>query len=87
MMQRARRFVRRNLLPNHILCYHVNVFHEYAMKLISPIEILADMDEVQHEIDESHIKQDKCRCHRLQVGRHVLRIDRTIFSVVIYIFL
>lgn len=28
-------------------------------------EILSEMDLVQHERDESHIKLDNCECHRL----------------------
>lgn len=67
IVKRAQRFTQRNLLPNHILCYHVQVLQEYAKRLISPIEIHADMELVQHEIDESHIKKDNCHCHRIEV--------------------
>jgi hypothetical protein len=67
IIKRAQRFTQRNLLPNHILCYHVQVLQEYAKRLISPVEILSDMELVQHETDESHIKKENCVCHRLQV--------------------
>lgn len=67
IVKRAQRFTQRNLLPNHILCYHVRVLEEYAKRLISPIEILPDMELVHHELDESHIKKDNCVCHRLEV--------------------
>jgi hypothetical protein len=67
IVKRAQRFTQRNLLPNHILCYHVQVLQEYAKRLISPVEILSDMELVKHETDESHIKTDSCVCHRLKV--------------------
>ena len=70
MIKRAQRFAERNLLPNHILCAHLRVFDEYATRLINPIERTSDMEEVQHEIDESHIRKDSCQCHRSKVMIH-----------------
>ena len=67
IVKRAQRFMKRNLLPNHILCYHVQVLQEYSKRLISSVKILSDMELVQHEIDESHIKKDNCVCHGLEV--------------------
>jgi hypothetical protein len=29
------------------------------------------MELVQHETDESHIKKDKCICHRLENYKHI----------------
>ncbi|CAF0767144.1 unnamed protein product [Rotaria sordida] len=71
IVKRAQRFTQRNLLPNHILCYHVQVLQEYAKRLISPIKISSDMELVQHEFDESHIKKDNCVCHRLENLNHI----------------
>jgi len=71
IIRRAQRFAQRNLLPNHILCYHVQVLQEYAKRLISPVEILPDMELVQHETDESHIKKDNCVCHHLENLNHI----------------
>ncbi len=71
IVKRAQRFSQRNLLPNHILCYHIQVLQEYAKHLISSVEILPDMELVQHETDESHIKKDKCICHRFENLKHI----------------
>ncbi|CAF2045654.1 unnamed protein product [Rotaria magnacalcarata] len=71
IVKRSQRFTRRNLLPNHILCYHVNVLQEYAKRLISPVKVLPDMEPVQHESDESHIRKDKCICHRSKSLNHI----------------
>lgn len=68
MIKRAQRFTEQFLLPPQILCYHVQVLQEYAAHLTSTVEIQTDMEEVQHGIDESHIKKDPCRCHRVQVN-------------------
>ncbi|CAF1108853.1 unnamed protein product [Adineta ricciae] len=68
IIKHAQRFTQRNLLPNHILCYHVQVLQEYAERLISPVQIHSDMELVQHETDESHIKKDNCHCHRLEMS-------------------
>jgi len=70
IVKRAQRFTQRNLLPNHILCYHVQILQAYAKHLISPVEVLPDMELVQHETDESHIKKDTCICHRLENLEH-----------------
>jgi hypothetical protein len=67
----AQRFTERNLLPNHILCYHVEVLQEYAKHLISPVEILPEMELVQHETYESHIKKENCICHRFENNNHI----------------
>ncbi len=71
IVKRAQRFAQRNLLPNHILCYHVQVLQEYAKRLISSVEILPDMELVEHETNESHIKKDTCLCHRLENVNHI----------------
>ncbi|CAF1244529.1 unnamed protein product, partial [Didymodactylos carnosus] len=64
IIKRAQRFSQRYLLPNHILCYHMKIFQEYSKRLQSSIEMLPEMELVQHGKDESHIKIDHCHCHR-----------------------
>ncbi len=49
----------------------MQVLQEYARRLISPVEISPDMELAQHETDESHIKKEKCHCHRLENVNHI----------------
>lgn len=49
----------------------MEVFQEYAKRLISPIEILPDMDLVEYSNEDSHIKKDNCICHRLENYNHI----------------
>ncbi|CAF3762581.1 unnamed protein product [Adineta steineri] len=68
IVKHAQRFTQHNLLPNHILCYHVQVLQEYAKRLVSPVNVSSDMELVQHEKDESHIKKDNCICHHSEMS-------------------
>ncbi|XP_014253410.1 KDEL motif-containing protein 1-like isoform X2 [Cimex lectularius] len=57
--QAGRRFAVENLLPQDILCYHVQLFYEWSKRLLSKVEIKKGMERVQQSIDKG------C-CHRLK---------------------
>lgn len=75
MIKRTQRFAERNLLPNHILCAHLRLFDEFSSRMINSIERNSEMEEVQHEIDESHIQKDLCQCHRSKVMKNHKKIN------------
>lgn len=43
----ARQFVRDNLAPRNIYCYYLHLFEKFSEKIVSPIEILKDMEAVE----------------------------------------
>lgn len=55
IMKNARKFVRENLAPRNIFCYHLLLFEELRKKITSPIEVQSDMEEVER-------KNIKCNC-------------------------
>ncbi|XP_068145591.1 protein O-glucosyltransferase 2-like [Drosophila tropicalis] len=42
----ARKFAENHLLPQHIYCYHVALFKEWSTRLISPVEVLPNMEKL-----------------------------------------
>lgn len=42
----SRLFAEENLLPQHIYCYHMVLFKEWATRLLSPINILPGMEKL-----------------------------------------
>nr|XP_003703980.2 PREDICTED: KDEL motif-containing protein 1-like isoform X1 [Megachile rotundata] len=56
VIKSARQFVRDNLLPHNILCYHVALFYEWSKRLKSEVKILDNMEEV---LQPKH----SCKCY------------------------
>ncbi|XP_012285005.1 KDEL motif-containing protein 1 [Orussus abietinus] len=52
-------FTRDNLLPEHIFCYHVSLFHEWSKRIRSTVKVLPGMEEVPQP-------EHSCECHRLE---------------------
>lgn len=43
----AQQFINDHLLPQHIFCYYANLLHLFSEKIVSPIEILPEMEKVE----------------------------------------
>lgn len=52
----GRQFAEENLMPLDIICYHLLLFEEYAKHIVSPIQVLPNMDEVKQP------ETSKCHC-------------------------
>jgi hypothetical protein len=51
----ARKFINENLTPRNIFCYYLLVFKEIEKRIVSPIEVQSDMEEVER-------KNVECNC-------------------------
>ncbi|CAL7946832.1 unnamed protein product [Xylocopa violacea] len=56
----ARQFARDNLLPHHVLCYHVTLFNEWSKRLKNKVKVLDNMEEV---LQPKH----SCKCYSINV--------------------
>lgn len=52
----AQQFVRDNLTPRNIYCYFVTLFEKFSSKIVSPIEILENMEKVEDKSIECSCK-------------------------------
>ncbi|XP_034188596.1 protein O-glucosyltransferase 2 [Osmia lignaria lignaria] len=56
IVKSARQFVRNNLLPQNVFCYHVALFYEWSKRLKSKVKVLDNMEEV---LQPKH----SCKCY------------------------
>lgn len=49
IMKNARKFVNKNLAPKNIFCYHLLLFSELEKRIVSPVQVESDMDEVEQK--------------------------------------
>ncbi|KAJ8930189.1 hypothetical protein NQ314_017029 [Rhamnusium bicolor] len=54
--QNGRSFANENLLPRNIFCYHMHLFNELNKIIMSPVNILEDMEHIEQP------KLQKCDC-------------------------
>lgn len=53
----ARQFVFNNLSPKNIYCYFITLFEKFSMKIVSPINVLKDMEKLKDDSIE-------CSCNK-----------------------
>ncbi|KAI8128802.1 U3 small nucleolar RNA-associated protein 18 like protein [Lucilia cuprina] len=60
--KKSREFAVNNLLPRNIYCYHMALFKEWSQRLVSPINVLPDMERVREKnacsCKDTHVKDE-----------------------------
>jgi len=65
IIQNSRSFVLQNLLPEHIYCYHFNLFNKYATLLQNKVQLKPEMVKVSKD-------DNKCNCkHNLSIKQEL----------------
>ncbi|XP_033150714.1 protein O-glucosyltransferase 2-like [Drosophila busckii] len=62
IVAKSREFVEKNLLPQHIYCYHMTLFKEWNSRLVAPIVVLPDMEKLNFthmcSCNENHVRDE-----------------------------